>query len=90
MALLEKAAIEAMQQWQYASLLLNGTPERFVVTVMDHLVQTSRCGRNRRRRPRCRRLDDHRSAVIQFNRDDASTVLAAARSPARRPYVDDV
>jgi protein TonB len=31
--LLEKAAIEAVQQWQYAPLLLNGKPERFVVTV---------------------------------------------------------
>ena len=31
--LLEKAAIEAVQQWQYGPLLLNGKPERFVVTV---------------------------------------------------------
>jgi outer membrane biosynthesis protein TonB len=31
--LLEKAAIEPVQQWQYAPLLLNGKPEHFVVTV---------------------------------------------------------
>jgi protein TonB len=31
--LLDKAAIEAVQQWRYSPLLLNGKPERFVLTV---------------------------------------------------------
>ena len=31
--LLESAAIEAVRQWQYAPLLLNGKPERFILTV---------------------------------------------------------
>lgn len=31
--LLDKAAIAAVQQWRYAPLLLNGKPERFVLTV---------------------------------------------------------
>jgi len=31
--LLDKAAIAAVQQWRYSPLLLNGTPERFVLTV---------------------------------------------------------
>jgi protein TonB len=32
-ALLDKAAIAAVRQWRYSPLLLNGTPERFVLTV---------------------------------------------------------
>ena len=31
--LLDKAAIEAVQQWRYSPLFLNGKPERFVLTV---------------------------------------------------------
>jgi protein TonB len=31
--LLEKAAIDAVRQWQYEPLLLNGKPERFILTV---------------------------------------------------------
>jgi len=31
--LLDKAAIDAVRQWRYSPLLLNGTPERFVLTV---------------------------------------------------------
>ena len=31
--LLESAAIDAVRQWQYAPLLLNGKPERFILTV---------------------------------------------------------
>lgn len=31
--LLDKAAKEAVMQWQYAPLLLNGKPERFILTV---------------------------------------------------------
>jgi len=31
--LLDKAAITAVQQWRYSPLLLNGMPERFVLTV---------------------------------------------------------
>lgn len=31
--LLDKAAIEAVRQWRYSPLLLNGKPERFVLTV---------------------------------------------------------
>jgi protein TonB len=31
--LLDKAAIAAVRQWRYSPLLLNGTPERFVLTV---------------------------------------------------------
>jgi protein TonB len=31
--LLDKAAITAVRQWRYSPLLLNGTPERFVLTV---------------------------------------------------------
>ena len=31
--LLDTAAIEAVKQWQYSPLLLNGKPERFVLTV---------------------------------------------------------
>jgi protein TonB len=31
--LLDKAAIAAVQQWRYSPLLLNGRPERFVLTV---------------------------------------------------------
>jgi protein TonB len=32
--LLDDAAIEAVRQWQYAPLILNGIPERFVLTVV--------------------------------------------------------
>jgi protein TonB len=32
--LLDHAAVEAVRQWQYAPLILNGTPERFVLTVV--------------------------------------------------------
>jgi protein TonB len=31
--LLDNAAMEAVRQWRYSPLLLNGTPERFVLTV---------------------------------------------------------
>jgi outer membrane biosynthesis protein TonB len=31
--LLDKAAVTAVRQWEYAPLLLNGQPERFVLTV---------------------------------------------------------
>jgi periplasmic protein TonB len=31
--LLDRAAIDAVRQWRYSPLLLNGTPERFVLTV---------------------------------------------------------
>jgi len=31
--LLDKAAVAAVRQWRYSPLLLNGTPERFVLTV---------------------------------------------------------
>jgi protein TonB len=31
--LLDRAAIEAVRQWRYSPLLLNGQPERFVLTV---------------------------------------------------------
>ena len=31
--LLDQAALAAVQQWRYSPLLLNGTPERFVLTV---------------------------------------------------------
>ena len=31
--LLDRAAITAVRQWRYSPLLLNGTPERFVLTV---------------------------------------------------------
>jgi periplasmic protein TonB len=31
--LLDRAAIEAVRQWRYSPLLLNGRPERFVLTV---------------------------------------------------------
>ena len=31
--LLDKAAIDAVRQWRYAPLLLNGVPERFILTV---------------------------------------------------------
>jgi periplasmic protein TonB len=31
--LLDRAAIDAVQQWRYSPLLLNGEPERFVLTV---------------------------------------------------------
>ena len=31
--LLETAAVDAVRQWQYSPLLLNGKPERFIVTV---------------------------------------------------------
>ena len=31
--LLDKAAITAVRQWRYSPLLLNGAPERFVLTV---------------------------------------------------------
>jgi len=31
--LLDAAAVEAVRQWQYSPLLLNGKPERFIVTV---------------------------------------------------------
>jgi protein TonB len=30
---LDRAAINAVRQWEYAPLLLNGTPERFILTV---------------------------------------------------------
>jgi protein TonB len=32
-ALLDGAAIDAVRQWRYSPLLLNGKPERFVLTV---------------------------------------------------------
>ena len=32
--LLDKAAIDAVEQWQYSPVLLNGKPERFVLTVV--------------------------------------------------------
>jgi len=31
--LLDAAAVDAVRQWQYSPLLLNGKPERFIVTV---------------------------------------------------------
>jgi protein TonB len=31
--LLDRAAIDAVRQWRYSPLLLNGKPERFVLTV---------------------------------------------------------
>jgi TonB family protein len=31
--LLDKAAVEAVRKWHYSPLLLNGTPERFALTV---------------------------------------------------------
>ena len=31
--LLDRAAIEAVRQWRYSPLLLNGQPERFVLAV---------------------------------------------------------
>jgi protein TonB len=31
--LLDRAAIAAVRQWRYSPLLLNGRPERFVLTV---------------------------------------------------------
>jgi protein TonB len=31
--LLDRAAIDAVRQWRYSPLLLNGRPERFVLTV---------------------------------------------------------
>ena len=30
---LDGAAVNAVRQWEYAPLLLNGTPERFILTV---------------------------------------------------------
>ena len=32
-ALLDKAAVDAVRQWEYAPLLLNGKAERFILTV---------------------------------------------------------
>ena len=32
-ALLDRAAMDAVRQWQYEPLLLNGKPERFILTV---------------------------------------------------------
>jgi protein TonB len=32
--LLEGPAIEAVKEWQYSPLILNGTPERFILTVV--------------------------------------------------------
>jgi protein TonB len=34
MPLLDRAALDAVRQWQYSPLLLNGKPERFVLTVV--------------------------------------------------------
>jgi protein TonB len=34
MPLLDRAALEAVRQWQYSPLRLNGKPERFVLTVV--------------------------------------------------------
>jgi TonB family protein len=31
--LLERAAIDALRQWQYSPLVLNGTPVSFILTV---------------------------------------------------------
>jgi protein TonB len=33
-ALLDKAALDAVRQWQYSPVLLNGKPERFILTVV--------------------------------------------------------
>ena len=30
----DDAAVEAVRQWQYAPLILNGIPERFMLTVV--------------------------------------------------------
>jgi protein TonB len=32
--LLDRAAIDAVRQWQYSPVILNGTPERFILTVV--------------------------------------------------------
>jgi protein TonB len=32
--LLDRAALDAVRQWRYSPLLLNGKPERFVLTVV--------------------------------------------------------
>jgi protein TonB len=32
-ALLDKAAIDALKQWQYSPLILNGSPASFILTV---------------------------------------------------------
>jgi protein TonB len=34
MPLLDRAALDAVRQWQYSPLLLNGRPEPFVLTVV--------------------------------------------------------
>jgi protein TonB len=41
--LLDEAAVEAVRQWQYAPLVLNGIPERFILTVVlsFNLMQAS-------------------------------------------------
>jgi protein TonB len=33
-SLLDKAAIDALKQWQYSPVILNGRPERFILTVV--------------------------------------------------------
>jgi protein TonB len=33
-SLLDRAAIDAVKQWQYSPVILNGTPERFILTVV--------------------------------------------------------
>jgi len=42
-SLLDKSAIDAVRQWQYSPVILNGTPERFILTVVlsFSLVTTS-------------------------------------------------
>ena len=42
--LLDKAAIEAVQQWRYSPLFLNGKPERFVLTVTVNFSLSTESG----------------------------------------------
>ena len=42
--LLDNAAITAVQQWRYSPLLLNGMPERFVLTVSVSFSLSTQAG----------------------------------------------
>jgi protein TonB len=39
--LLDEAAVDAVRQWEYAPLLLNGQPQRFIVSVTMRFSLTS-------------------------------------------------
>ena len=44
MPLLDRAALDAVRQWRYSPLLLNGKPERFVLTVVVSFRLSDRNG----------------------------------------------